>query len=174
MSDPVAPGVVAEWLNLSTRRVNQLAKDGTLPRVAEGRYDLMGCVLAYIRFLQSGGEEGGADAELAQIRLERQRVALKRDELDLHRDAGALVTVTDAARYVGAIMDAIATALQVAPRKYGVDPEDRARLKLVCIDVANALIDASAAAVQALPIPEPMGDGAQLMAGAPDDDPADA
>jgi hypothetical protein len=129
-----------------------------LPKRGDGLFPLKESVLAFLRYV-SGGEEGEADTELAKIKLERQRIALQREQLDLHRDAGALVAITDAGRVVGVALDAMTTTLQTMPRLHGVDAEDRARLKAVCVTVANEVIAAVVTAVESIPVPVPALEG---------------
>lgn len=80
---PVA--TVAKMLNLTPRRVQQLAAEGVLPKPSRGRYDLAGCVRAYITSLQeqvrragvpgtSRQEPGVADADRRE-RLARAALA---------------------------------------------------------------------------------------------------
>lgn len=40
--------VIARFLNLTERRVQQLARDGIIPKPEKGKYDLVGCVQGYI------------------------------------------------------------------------------------------------------------------------------
>jgi hypothetical protein len=43
--------VIARFLNLTERRVQQLARDGIIPKPEKGKYDLVGCVQGYIGYL---------------------------------------------------------------------------------------------------------------------------
>lgn len=49
-SYPVA--TIAKLFNLTERRVQQLAKEGVIPKPEKGKYDLIGCVRGYIAYLQ--------------------------------------------------------------------------------------------------------------------------
>ena len=51
-NNTVPLSTIAKLLDLTERRVNQLAKDGVLPKSARGRYELVPVVRAYIRFLR--------------------------------------------------------------------------------------------------------------------------
>jgi hypothetical protein len=156
-------GTIAGLLNVTPRRVQQLANDGIIPRASRGNYSLIGCVRGYIKFLQTttkGGAPATVASEIAQIRLERQRLSLQRDRLDFDHDAGALVAIEDATAQLGAIVEAMRTTLQLAPKRYGLDAEDRARLKRVCTETLTAALDAAERAVRVLEgeEAEPMGD----------------
>lgn len=52
MSETTGSATIAKLLLLTTRRVQQLASEGTIPRVARGEYDLVASVQAYVGYLQ--------------------------------------------------------------------------------------------------------------------------
>ncbi len=49
--------VVAQWLNVTERRVRQLRDEGVLKEESPGLYDLQQCVLRYIVYLRRGSSE---------------------------------------------------------------------------------------------------------------------
>lgn len=70
---------LAALLGVTQRRIQQLTKDGTLRKAADG-YDAFAAVPAYIATLKKPAREGGADdrlkaakAELAEFELARKR-----------------------------------------------------------------------------------------------------
>ena len=151
MADPLIVTAIelAGCLDLTPRRVNQMGKDGTLTKLPDGRYELQPSVRAYLRFLRAN-DSGDGDAGLERVKLERQRVALDRERLEFHHQAGALIAIQDATSHVVAVVEAARGVLQMVPRKHGTSPDDRARLKRVCAEVLTSVIDASVKAVQAL------------------------
>ncbi len=75
---PAAPAgidgpTLARLLNLSVRRVQQLAREGVIPRAARGRYELGPSVQGYIKYLQ------------AQVDNPDETVAANRAKLDAAR-----------------------------------------------------------------------------------------
>lgn len=83
----------AQALNITVRRVNQLAKEGVLPREGRGDYNLGKCMAAYIRYLQAAlakkatmDEDGnvsslqGSRQALIQVQIERERFELEREK----------------------------------------------------------------------------------------------
>ncbi len=63
---------IAKLLNLTERRIQQLAKDGIIPKSVKGKYDLIGCVRGYIRYLQDrafGQDIGTVDYHQEKARL---------------------------------------------------------------------------------------------------------
>ncbi|MFA6148654.1 MAG: terminase small subunit, Nu1 [bacterium] len=65
--------VIARLLDLTERRVQQLTKEGMIPKSERGRYDLVMAVRGYIHFLRDRalGKDGDA---LPDIALERGRL----------------------------------------------------------------------------------------------------
>src|SRR5690554_4944951 len=50
--------VVSRLLNLTERRLQQLAREGIIPKAAHGKYPLVQCVQGYIRYLQQLARQG--------------------------------------------------------------------------------------------------------------------
>lgn len=75
MSTGTYPGsTIAKLLNLTERRVQQLAKEGVVVRDAKGKYDLVGSVRGYIKYLQErslGKDIAPIDSHLEKARLLR-------------------------------------------------------------------------------------------------------
>ena len=96
----VRVGKVAQALNLTPQRVQQLANEG-LPKEDRGKYDLGKCMLWYIRYLQAALEkkavpmaDGGYVGEREErVRLLRAEADLK--EIELAKERGQLVAIQD-------------------------------------------------------------------------------
>jgi len=84
-------GVIARLLDLSERRVQQLSREGVIPKAERGQYDLIGCVRGYVRYLrdqalraQAGAPDYAAErarfirarADLAEMEAEEKRRSL--------------------------------------------------------------------------------------------------
>lgn len=100
-------GQVAKALNVTIRRVNQLANEG-MPREEHGKYNLAECMLWYIRYLQRALErrEGSPEDTVgATIRSERGRLLkaqADREELELSRERNELISIDQYERLVSA------------------------------------------------------------------------
>ena len=101
MANPTIPvATLAKLFNLTERRIQQMARDGIIPKPEKGKYDLIGCTRAYIKYLQdraTGRDIEPQDAYLERARLlkaQADKVELEvktlngeyvaRDEIDLH------------------------------------------------------------------------------------------
>jgi len=92
MSSATQPiGVIARLLDLSERRVQQLSREGVIPKAERGHYDLIGSVRGYVRYLrdqalkaQAGAPDYAAErarfirarADLAEMEAEEKRRSL--------------------------------------------------------------------------------------------------
>ncbi len=77
--------VIARFLNLTERRVQQLARDGIIPKAEKGKYDLVGCVQGYIAYLQA--RAFGKDSESIDMHAERSRLLkLQADRAQMELD----------------------------------------------------------------------------------------
>ena len=55
---------ISKLLKLTERRVQQLAKDGIIPKAERGKYDLVGSVHGYVDFLKAVGVSYGGTTEV--------------------------------------------------------------------------------------------------------------
>ena len=78
---------IAHLFNLSERRVQQLAKDGIIPKAQRGKYELVGALRGYIKYLKkraNGSVESTDDFQRERLRLikakadEKEHALLKR------------------------------------------------------------------------------------------------
>ncbi|MEO8804650.1 MAG: MarR family transcriptional regulator [Burkholderiaceae bacterium] len=94
--------IVSKFLNITPRRVQQLAADGVIPRGERGKYHLVGAIRGYIKFLQEriearAGEDGGLHDERTRLaRLQSEDL-----ELRLAERRGQLVNATQYESAVG-------------------------------------------------------------------------
>ena len=110
-------------LNLSARRVQQLANEG-LPKKSPGKYDLDECRGFYIRYLQaivekrSVVDEGGkifASERKERLRLLRADADLR--EIELARERSDLVSIGDVERaFADLVLTTKSGIMAVAPR----------------------------------------------------------
>ena len=106
MSDanPTAPtypvGAIAKLLLLTERRVQQLTKQGIIPKAERGRYELAPSVQGYIRYLHATNKPNGAAAEdyekhrsrLYKARADAQEIVAERMKGAVH-DAEVIAAV---------------------------------------------------------------------------------
>ena len=113
-----ALAIVARVLNLSERRVQQLVKEGVLPKPIKGKYDLIACVQAYIKYLQE--RAFGKDAAPQDTHLERARLLkaqADKTELEVATMRGSLVPVeTVEADWVSMVMSCRSKLLSIPSR----------------------------------------------------------
>jgi phage terminase Nu1 subunit (DNA packaging protein) len=91
---------IAKLLMISERRVQQLTKDGVIPKAERGRYELAPAVQGYIKFLQEraiGKEVGTIDYNVEKARLVKLQADKAHLEVqELHRNLVDVGEVMDA------------------------------------------------------------------------------
>jgi phage terminase Nu1 subunit (DNA packaging protein) len=92
--------VIAEWLGISERRVQQMAAAGILPRAGRGLYDLQACVLAYVEFLRNitGVEDNGKKIDYAKERARLTKFKADLAEMEASQTRGDLIMAEDVHR----------------------------------------------------------------------------
>ncbi|PWG16095.1 terminase small subunit, Nu1 [Salibaculum griseiflavum] len=87
-SQPI--GVIARLLDLSERRVQQLSREGLIPKAERGQYDLIGSVRGYVRYLRDQAQKaqaGAPDYASERARFIRARADLAEMEAEEKRHA---------------------------------------------------------------------------------------
>lgn len=88
-------GTIAKLLDLSERQVQSLTKQGVIPKSERGRYDLVGSVHGYIRYLKDrsigGARDGAIDYHTEKARLTKLQADTA--ELILAKEQGQVTTV---------------------------------------------------------------------------------
>lgn len=78
--------VVAQWLDISDRRVRQLRQKGVLVEARPGLYNLKDCVHRYIEYLKKDGSaEEAVDYNAERAKLARAKREKEELELELKR-----------------------------------------------------------------------------------------
>ncbi|HEV8035543.1 terminase small subunit, Nu1 [Yoonia sp.] len=89
MSSAIQPiGVIAKLLDLSERRVQQLSREGVIPKAERGQYDLIGSVRGYVRYLRDQAlkaQAGAPDYAAERARFIRARADLSEMEAEEKR-----------------------------------------------------------------------------------------
>jgi phage terminase Nu1 subunit (DNA packaging protein) len=101
---PVA--AIAQLLKLGERRVQQLVKDGILPRPSKGVYDPIACVHGYIDYLKRLAA-GSGELSLSEERTRLTKFQADLAELQLRKASGKLIESKRAAQVWGEIVTAI-------------------------------------------------------------------
>ena len=87
----VSAGELAEYLGISARRVQQLAKEG-MPRIGRGEYPLREAVRYYVEYLHRLLDENQNETIITEkIRLTRAKA--KKAELEAEKAGGAVLDV---------------------------------------------------------------------------------
>ena len=114
-------GQVAALLDLTPRRIQQLAKDGIIPKAVGGRYNLPVCVRGYVGFLQKSLTSAQAKAmQPATLDLQHQRsrktaAEAELAEIDVAKARGEVVSVADYEAALARVLDRLTARLRAMP-----------------------------------------------------------
>lgn len=146
---PVA--TIADLLMVSERRVQQLAKEGVIPKAERGRYELAPTVQGYIRYLQERSVHSDAttiDYAAEKARLTKAQADLAEIEVAKARDE--VVGVAQLEKNLASLFAEVQINLRNIPGRVvsslvGVKDERaiKARLTKEIDQVLQALADAS-------------------------------
>jgi phage terminase Nu1 subunit (DNA packaging protein) len=109
---------IAKLFEITERRVQQLAKDGVIPKAEKGKYELIGSVKGYIKYLQErayGKEVTHADAHLDKARLTKIQADIA--EIDLQKLRGKLVAIEDVEHEWSNLVTAFRSRILAIPNK---------------------------------------------------------
>ena len=113
--DLVTATIIGKWLGLSANRVGALARQGHLPRGADGRYPLRATVAAYCRFARESAlaRQGGPDLATEKLRLARETA----DKLALAnaKARGDLLDAAEVAREWASVLRDVRAAVLAIP-----------------------------------------------------------
>ena len=118
-SEGATANQVAELLELTPRRVQQLATEGVFPKLNRGRYPLVACLRAYIRYWQDRAEGRFTENDLDQARLEKEQLEVRRRRIEVAKAEGELIAIADHRTVVGKVADAFRAALLSIPGSWG-------------------------------------------------------
>lgn len=111
---------LCKLLDLTPQRITQLVQQGTLPAPrAKDKYDLVGCVRAYIKYLRDqtiGGPDPAGQSYAAQ-RTRLTRAKADSAEMDRKKQIGELIPVGDSEKGWDAICAVMRTRLLAIPAR---------------------------------------------------------
>lgn len=84
MTPPLYPvDAIAKLLNLTPRRIQQLAREEIIPRPEKGKYDLIRTVRGYVKYLQDRAEGRIEPRQLDDERTRLVKAQAERQELEI-------------------------------------------------------------------------------------------
>lgn len=106
---------IAEVLLLDPRRIQQMAKEGIIPRMAAGKYDLVACVHGYIRYLRDQAKGRDPERVAEEKKITKENRLLK--ELARKQKEGLLVDAEEVRRSLAKAFTDVKTRIRsVAPK----------------------------------------------------------
>lgn len=162
---PVA--TIARLLMLSERRVQQLTKEGVIPKGERGRYELAPAVQGYIRFLQErtigGGNAGPIDYQAEKARLTKAQADTA--EIELAQARREVVSVAQVERTLSNLFAEVRANLRNVPARVVsslIGTTDEREFKTVLLREIDLTLEAladAAVVIEAEPEADPEADG---------------
>lgn len=159
--------VIARLLDLTERRVQQLARDGVIPPSAQtgperGRYDPVGAVRGYVRFLReqaARAQSGVADFGAERARLVRAKA--DRAEMEAARMRDELIPAPDVAQAWTEMVASMRARLLALPDKIAPVVHETTSIAEARDAIRHAVFEAlgDLAATEVRLRPPPQGDG---------------
>ena len=108
---------ISQLLKLTERRIQQLAKDGIIPKADRGEYDMIPVVHAYIDYLKAkiGGEFNAEDLAINRNRLLKAQADLA--EIEKQKQEGELITKDEVKKNWLNLLSVLKTKLLSMPNK---------------------------------------------------------
>lgn len=138
--------IIARLFNLTPRRVQQLAKDGIIPKAARGEYALAPAVQGYVSFLQERAENPGSDSKISLNAERARKTKAEADiaELEAAKRKGELIAADEVSEAWQVIMAEVrANLLHNVPVRVAAQAKaetDESKIKaLVKAEIADAL-----------------------------------
>ena len=104
-------------LGISRQRVNELAREGVIPKTGRGQFDLAIAVPAYCAWLREAPERRGGDAELKAEKVRLTREQADKAALENARLRGALLQAEEVERAWTAILVNLRANLLAIPAR---------------------------------------------------------
>ena len=107
---------ISKLLDLSPRRVQQLVKEGIIPKLERGRYELVPVVRAYIHYLRERNIQAGV-VSLEEVRTRKIKAEAELAEIDLAQQRGETINGDAAAIVWGEVLGVAKSRLMSGPAK---------------------------------------------------------
>jgi phage terminase Nu1 subunit (DNA packaging protein) len=115
---------LAVILALTERRIRQLCDEGIMPKVVdsagnrvEGKWDLVKCVQAYIKFKVDAASATDAEASMSEAKLRKMRAQAEQEELKVDLMKGRVIRCVDAEQTWGDFVGSCRSRLLSLPTK---------------------------------------------------------
>jgi len=115
LPDTVRAANLARLLSLSERRLQQLAREGVLPRAGRGVYPFAESIRAYVDYLQQTGVVDGVDPDRLEPFKRRAHYQAEVEKLTLGVKSRELIQRAEVEREFARICDVMARFLDVLP-----------------------------------------------------------
>lgn len=110
----------AKLFDITERRVQQLAKEGVIPKAARGQYPMLGTIKGYVNYLQEralGSDLGASPSDLQSERVRLTKANADKVELEVSILDGTLIPAETVENVQGNMVSAFRAKMLSLPTK---------------------------------------------------------
>lgn len=155
----VTLGELADYLDLSERQIDKLAKTGILSRVKRGQFDLKGSIRGYLQYVRKG--DPNKKTSLVEQEIELKRAQTHKLQLEIEKLEGTLIPDTQFQKFMARLITHTRTLLLLIEnetpniRNASTNEEGRTILR----GAIHAVLDALSNAEEIVPTDEKEDEG---------------
>ena len=141
---PLYPAkTIAKLFNLTERRVQQLAREGIIPKAERGKYELIGAVQGYVKYLQerSVGQHEASPTDLMEHKVRLTKAQASEKEIQVEMMKKNLIHVDDVVDTWGKIIGIAKSRLMALPRRLSSKLLSAADLRETEIIIKNGVVE---------------------------------
>jgi len=138
---------ICKLLDLSPRRVQQLSKEGIIPKAERGRYELVPAVRGYIHYLKERSvtgdvKEGDNIVSFDEARRRKLTAEAELAELDLSKEQGSVVSIEQTEKMWTGVLAAVRAKFLSLPTNLSSIVATEADQK-ICKDILSKGVEAA-------------------------------
>lgn len=124
-----AAPVIAKLLNITERRLQQLVKEGIVPKAGRNQYPLAGCIRGYVKYLQAGHVAGEVEVDPERLTpfMRRAHYQSELEKLKLETERRELIPRIEVEQEMAHVLKIVAEMMDTLPdileRDCGLKPK---------------------------------------------------
>lgn len=136
--------IIARLLGITPRRLQQLAKEGIVPKAGRGQYPLAGVIRAYIQYIQNG-QTAPEDIDPDRMEPFKRRAFYQgeREKIALREQAGELVPRLELEAELAFVIKTCVHAFETLPdtleRDAALTPQQAEAVETLCDQLRTSL-----------------------------------
>jgi phage terminase Nu1 subunit (DNA packaging protein) len=110
---------LAEFLDVTPRRIQQLVQMEVIPKLDRGKYPFRECVIGYLEFWKERAEGRSSETELDQAKLEKELLRVRREAIQTAREEESVISIEDHVEVLHKVLGAVRASIISIPGTWG-------------------------------------------------------